>query len=257
MQKRPHSAESVYSSSGDHSDFLPPVQGISRLSLEDDGVRNWQEQAKAMLNEFYSDWKNPKSSYMVPASFHLTKPNDKGQLAEKHIFDLLEKFGRKYKEPMFVVHSYSFKELCDSIHSADSNDKKWVTGEHDFVIIHKCYGVIFFQIKARNEGSLAKTFKEAQSQLDKDKVSLKIFLEKHLKSTTGKRRRNLGVFNYPGFVVMPNYRRPETPTLSIDDGLFKEDCSSLESFDSWWREKVASAHQEIDPYIYEDLLVRY
>ena len=257
MQKRPHSAESVYSSSGDHSDFLPPVQGISRLSLEDDGVRNWQEQAIAMLDNFYPDWKNPESSYMVPAAFNLTNTNDKGQPTEKDIFDLLENFGRKYKEPMFVVHSYSFKELCDSIRSGDSKGKKWVTGEHDFVIIHKRYGVIFLQVKAGKNKNWMERFKDAQEQIKRDKLSLKIFLNKHFESTGKKPCQDFDLFNYPGFVVMPNCERQEESVLPITDGLFKEDCSSLEAFRSWWLEKVANPHIESDSDVYEKIVVRY
>ena len=257
MQKRPHSAESGYSSSDDNSNFLPDVQGISRLSLEDGGFRNWQEQAITMLNNFYPDWKNPVSSIMVPASFCLGNHNDKGRLTEKNIFDLLENFGQKYKEPMFVVHSHNFKELCTSIRSGDSKNKKWVMGEHDFVIIHKHYGVIFLQVKACDCKNWSKAFKEAQSQVKKDQESLKIFLEKQFKTTARKSSRKFRVFKYPGFIVMPNCKRPEETALEIENGIFKEDCNSLESFHSWWLKKVANPGEEDDPDIYERLVVRY
>lgn len=252
MSKRPSSAEGGYFSSDDNP--LPQIQGPSRRDLEDDGIRTWQEQAIALLDHNYPDWENPKSTEMVPAAFPSHTKPDKGLSCEKYVYDLLQKFGETYKEPMFVVHSHKFKEHIDSVKSGDSKAKKWVTGEHDFLIIHKLYGPIFLQVKAGDEKNGLKVFRAAQKQIDKDKESLNFFAKNRFVKGTCKRK--LPIFDYPGFVVMPNCRRPQPTSVPHDNGVFQEDCSNLESFRSWWDQNVVK-DDKVEPEVYKELLVRY
>ena len=85
---------------------------------------------------------------MVPDEFLCKNDSEEsGEQAEKKFFDLLKKFGEKHKQPMFVVHSYHFKVIIsDSNDKSSKNERKWVFGEHDFVIIHRIHGIIFFQV---------------------------------------------------------------------------------------------------------------
>lgn len=90
---------------------------------------------------------------MVPGEFLSRKRKpDKGEETEKKFYDLLQEFGeiRSEPEPMFVVHSYKFVEMISEWNKESSKEeKKWVAGEHDFVIIHRQHGIIFFQVNKK------------------------------------------------------------------------------------------------------------
>ena len=113
---------------------------------------------------------------------------------------------------MFVVHSYKFKERVSQLNvnfKLSITSKKWKLGQHDFVIIHRHCGFIFIQVKAADK--TAKTFREAQLQIEKDKDAMKLFLvsAKFLKSDGNK------VFSrYPGFPAMPNCPRSSSEVSS-------------------------------------------
>ena len=259
---RSQSPENGYFSSDEQLAYVLPeqVQGSGRRGLDDDGIRNWQEQAELLLDNHYPDWKDLQSSYMVPAAFEYHSANIcEGERTEKYVYDLLQEFGETYNEPMFVIHSHKFKEHICSVKSGNPS-KNWVKGEHDFVIIHKLYGLIFLQVKARFQKNYLKAFKDAQSQIEKDKVCIKIFLEKQFGGAKSKSKLDVGnaVFDYPGFVVMPNCQRPLQGTaVSHDNGLFKEDCNNVLSLRSWWLTKVAISNANpVDPEIYKQFLIR-
>ena len=264
MQNSPRSQSpenGYFSSDEQFANFLlKQVQGSGRRGLDDDGLRNWQEQAELLLDNHYPDWKDLQSSYMVPAAFEYHSANVcEGEHTEKYVYDLLQEFGEKYNEPMFVIHSHNFKEHIGSV-KCGTPYKNWVKGEHDFVIIHKRYGLIFLQVKARSEKNYLKAFKDAQSQIDKDQKSIKIFMEKQFGGAKSKSKLGVGnaVFDYPGFVVMPNCQRPSQGTaVSHDNGLFKEDCDNVLSLRSWWDTKVANPDANpVDPEIYKQFLIR-
>ena len=88
---------------------------------------------------------------MVPGEFlYKNDPPDSGDLAEKKFFDLLKNFGESHQEPMFVVHSYHFEVIISDWNDKSSkNERKWVFGEHDFVIIHHIHGIIFFEVNRK------------------------------------------------------------------------------------------------------------
>ena len=230
-----------------------PVKSCGQKDLADNGYRSWDDNIRGNLDSNYPDWKNPIRTHMVPPVFQQKSSNpDAGESTEKEIFNLLQKFGEKRSEPMFVVHSYNFNEhISEQEHGTLKS--KWVMGEHDFVLLHRSCGLVFFQVKAAVK-KLPK-FKEAESQLYKDKLSLKIFAEKNLKSKL-KRGITDAFISTPGFVVMPNCPQPDSHH-GPSHGLFKENCETVENFSKWWDEFIAFERQDaIDEQVFQELVMR-
>ena len=215
------------------------VRGRGQKNLRDDGKRDWDEEIKNCLDHEYKDWKNPQTTYMIPEK--LQKAGNKGDDAETQVFNLLKAFGEKRNEPMFVVHSYKFKERISQLNDnfkLSNTSKKWKLGEHDFVIVHRFHGFIFMQVKAAVK--TAKKFREAQLQIEKDKDVMKCFL---VSAKFPKKDGNKVFSRYPGFIAMPNCPRPSSEASSYADGIFKEDMSSVEAFAQWWDNNIPSDEQ--------------
>ena len=129
----------------------PNVRTACLETLSDKREGSWDDEVRRCLNRDYKGWTNPKRTYMVPGvfSFRKHKP-DGGEETERYIFDLLQEFGGIGPEPMFVVHSYNFAEMISEWNDESYKiEKKWVTGDHDFVIIHRQHGIIFFQVNRK------------------------------------------------------------------------------------------------------------
>ena len=218
-------------------------------NLADDGKYGIVDAICDGLYREYKDWKSPSGTYMVPDAFPSHR-SDKGPIAEEVIYDLLHQCGTQRKEPMFVVHSFVFSE-----HIPDSGrQKSWVMGETDFVIIHKNHGPILIQVKATDTG---KSHKEAEKQLQKDKLALQKRFEKAVEGELSKREVKELFTYFPAFVAMPNCPRPHE-LCAHANALYQEDCSSLEGFDKWWNDKVGTAkHPDVSPETYESLVIRY
>lgn len=215
------------------------VRSRGQRNLRDDGKRDWDKEIKSCLDHEYQDWENPQTTYMIPET--LQKAGSKGEIAETQVFNLLKAFGEERNEPMFVVHSYKFKERISQQNDKfklSNTSKQWKLGEHDFVIIHRHHGFIFIQVKAAVK--TAKTFREAQLQIDKDKDSLKLYL---VSAKFPKKDGNRVFSRYPGFIAMPNCPRPSSEASSYVDSIFKEDLSSVEAFAQWWDNKIPSGEQ--------------
>ena len=145
----------------------------ARSSLKDDGYRSLDDLLEAGFNLDYLDWKNPHQTWMIPPVFEMKgSANEKGRLAEKKIFDLLHEFGNCHNEPMFVVHAYHFKEKISDSMKDTKVHRNFVEGEHDFVLAHWQYGIIFLQVKGDTKSTQRNQFSSARKQLNKDKESL-------------------------------------------------------------------------------------
>lgn len=213
--------------------------------LADDGKREWDSEIKKHLDDEYPDWKHPKTTYMIPEELH--KEGNDGEKAEKIVFDLVKSFGEQRKEPMFVVHSYNFRERIFEVKSGSSSFKKWNIGEHDFVIIHRQAGLVFLQVKA--SAKTAKVYGKAQKQIEKDRDTLKAyFKEVGIPENKIKTLDVNKLFSrFPGFVVMPNCPRPNCSASTVADGIFQEDCASVKAFSGWWDRSIGrSEHGEND-----------
>ena len=237
-----------------------PLQVKSRgqKDLADDGKRDWDSEIVDTLNDEYSDWKNPKTTHMIPEELH--RQGNDGEKAEKTVFNLLKAFGERRQEPMFVVHSYKFRERIAEVKSGfrDISSKLWKIGEHDFAIIHRKAGFIFFQVKAALK--TAKAYNKAQKQLEKDCVSMKVFLgEVGLQKATISNSDIEKLFSsFPGFVVMPNCPRPDSSASTYSDGIFQKDCASVGDFSQWWDRNIGPLCDENDALykaVKEDLFI--
>ena len=209
--------------------------------LADDGKREWDSEIEKSLDDEYPDWKYPETTHMIPKELH--KQGNVGEKAEKIFFDLLKSFGEHRKEPMFVVHSYNFKERISELKSKSVSSKKWNIGEHDFVLVHRQAGFVFFQVKAA--ANTAKTYREAQKQIDKDRDAMKFFFKEV--GDQNKKIATKGVdklfSRFPGFVVMPNCPRPDSSASTHAEGIFEGDCVSVHAFSDWWDRSIGCSEQ--------------
>ena len=112
---------------------------------------SWDDEVTYCLDRDYPGWKCPSGTHMVPGEFlYRTHIPDIGEQTEKDFYNLLQNFGESHSEPMFVVHSYNFREMISVWNNvSNKEEQKWVSGEHDFVIIHLKHGIIFFQVKRK------------------------------------------------------------------------------------------------------------
>ncbi|XP_031554421.1 uncharacterized protein LOC116291393 isoform X2 [Actinia tenebrosa] len=232
-----------------------PITSLGRKDLEDDGTRSWDEEGERFLSAHYPNWKQLEHTIMVPDIIQGGEPLTyaRNENEESKVFDLLKKFGNETKQPMFVVHAHSFCELV-SYHKTgivDREKTKWIQGEHDFVIIHRQYGLIFLEVKSREKTK--EVFKQAEKQIEKAKRSV----ENYLKKRFGKsKERNEALYTFPGFVVMPNCPRPKQ-SASHENGIFKEDCN-VDSFKVWWEKVIAKPEKpQFESKVYEELVKKY
>ena len=127
-----------------------------RIACQDDfddiRERSWDDEVNSLLDEYYQDWRSPSNTYMVPCEFsYRQREPDAGEHTEKKFYDLLQKFGESRSESMFVIHSYNFAEMISEWNQRlNQLEKKWLTGEHDFVIIHHQHGILFFQVNRQH-----------------------------------------------------------------------------------------------------------
>ena len=130
---------------------LHKVRTACLETLNDERERSWDDEVTCCLDRDYADWENPQGTHMVPCEFSYRKCRaDIGEQTEKKFFDLLQNFGESRSEPMFVIHSYNFAEMISEWKKTSCRiERKWVTGEHDFVIIHRLHGIIFFQVSRK------------------------------------------------------------------------------------------------------------
>lgn len=221
--------------------MIDHVISRGQRNLADDGKREWDSEIEESLNDEYPDWKHPKTTHMIPEELH--KQGNDGEKAEKILFNLLKSFGERRKEPMFVVHSYNFKERISEVKSKSVSSKKWNIGEHDFVLVHRRAGFVFFQVKASVK--TAKTYGKAQKQIDKDRDAMKVYFEEVRKRKTKITGQDVDklFFRFPGFVVMPNCPRPASSASTYADGIFQEDCVSVEAFSHWWNRSIGCSEQ--------------
>lgn len=220
------------------------IKSRGQADLADNGRREWDSEIMKSLDDEFPDWNYPKTTHMVPDELH--KQGNEGEKAEKIVFNLLKTFGEQRKEPMFVVHSFNFRERISEVKSNILPSKKWSIGEHDFVLLHPKVGFVFLQVKAAVKKAAA--YSKAQKQLKKDRDAMKCYLEEVGIPKTGISQNSVKKLfsRFPGFVVMPNCPRPDSTASTYADGIFQEDCANVEAFSKWWDRMIAPKEEEKD-----------
>ncbi|XP_078699986.1 uncharacterized protein LOC144926831 [Branchiostoma floridae x Branchiostoma belcheri] len=231
----------------------PRVNFTAQRSLHDDGsVEFSNTEVEKYIKNNYPDWLT--AFHMVPPIFSFSgEPVDqvqrKGDDAEGHVYRLLHELGNDLRDPMFVIHSFSFNE---QVHRGQ--DVWRVYGETDFVIVSKKYGVIFMEVKAVSSHSiLRKRFKKAQDQINKARKALAEYLKDRVP-----REASTALFRNPAFVVMPNCRKPQDSMDAYKDGCFLEDCQDGLCFRQWWNRNIGCVNPLwIREDMYRGLLCRF
>ena len=219
------------------------------LSLDDDGIRCLDDVEEA-LDYDYPGWKFYENhTWMIPPLFEMDKREETGQLAEKKFFDLLHDFGEHNEEPMLVMHDIKCEEK--TLNRTQDRKENNIRGEHDFVIIHRKKGLIFFKVKA--EITPGDNIPEARNQLTKDKNFLAHLILNHFKGELQNKMR-MEFSNAKKYVVMPNVWRCGSPHCSSE--IFREDCVTVEAFSTWWRKNILCRRDRVpDQEVYECLVM--
>ena len=105
-----------------------------------------------------------------------------GDVAELKIFEVLETFGGKTKQPMFVLPKFKFrdftKKVLQKILPADHPTLvkfQHLDGEVDFVIVHRRIGVILIEVKGMSEFN-KKEHRIAKTQLENGEEIIRALL---------------------------------------------------------------------------------
>ena len=226
--------------------------------MEDNGKCDLDEGIAIHLDNNYQNWRQPETTYMVPPVFISKMSNpDIGETTEKEFYYLLKEFGETRSEPMFVIHSYRFSECIHEWESGIKRRPKWIFGEHDFVVVHRQYGVLFFQVKSTKKAKKY-VLQKAEEQIYKDKISLFKFLERMEEAKKVKKEKIEKAFNnFPAFIVLPNTPGDHLGPSSKSNVIYQEACLSTEAFSAWWDKFVANAVcPEIDETIFHMLVKR-
>ncbi|XP_078579812.1 uncharacterized protein LOC144863989 [Branchiostoma floridae x Branchiostoma japonicum] len=235
-------------------------KAMEQLSIGDQPPRSMDEVTKDWINIHCPGWndENVEKTYMIPSVFPDNGNLDDGKRAERQIYDILKQFGEDTKQPMFVVHAYEFHELVECLREGPGvNSKKWMRGEHDFVIIHRTSGIVFLQVKAAVDTA---KYKEGKDQLRKDTASLtREFKDINKEGKKNMKKVKKGIekemmTEHPGFVVMPN-----CPKRIAGDrtGCFEEDCDTLDHFKAWWKANIPHRSREFTMTMYEQMAIRF
>jgi len=164
----------------------------------------------------------------------------RGDTAELKIFHLLEKFGEKTKQPMFVLTQLNLSEFLKNVlqqnlpadHPVLKNN---FNGEIDFVIIHRKIGVILMEVKSNFEFDKRPQGK-ARKQLDKvEEIILSL-----IKADD---EPEIGVAVYK-VIAMPNVSE-QCRGNSNFIGLREFDVRSDGNFSDWWLSKFCEIDFDI------------
>ena len=157
-----------------------------------------------------------------------------GDAAELKIFEALETFGGKTKQPMFVLTRFKFKEFTKQVLQkmlpADNPTLvKDLEGEVEFVIVHRRIGVILIEVKA-TQTFKKKVYRKAKTQLSSGEEIIQALLH------------GIGI-NIPVHKVnaMPNAVRDRECIASDFINLREDDVSGHDAFQRWWRTKFVDS----------------
>ncbi|XP_078655737.1 uncharacterized protein LOC144902295 [Branchiostoma floridae x Branchiostoma belcheri] len=214
------------------------IQRTPQEDLSSDNKPQYSfDEALNWVSRSCPDWNKAdiRKTYMIPPTFpDINKKDERGQLSEKHVFDILEEFGNKTEQSMLIVHSHKFSELIQTFEKGVVKKFNWYWrhGETDFVIIHRTLGVIFFQVKAgiRTWNRYGPATKQLGNDMEAMTRSLKRLCLEERGTTV-----DAELEKCQGFVVMPNCPRDNAQGK---DGCFREDIQSVADFEKWWQKNV-------------------
>ena len=167
-------------------------------------------------------------SYIIPEYFESNSSMTKdGERAEEKMYNL---FANIKTEPMIVFHSQKFSEKVELLAKGKKQDSKMLTGEIDFLIVHKKFGVILLEVKSSNT---IRAYKKAKYQLGKGQQ----YLQQHLQNCGEKIVHEI---NPSTSVVLPNVSRADASGFP---GCFLEDVKDEESFLSWLKSNTVPPRQ--------------
>ena len=151
-----------------------------------------------------------------------------GDAAELKIFEALETFGGKTKQPMFVLTKFKFKDFTEQVLQkilpADHPTLvkfQHLQGELDFVIVHRRIGVILIEVKAMSE-FIKQEYRRAKKQLNNGEEIIQALLH--------------GIeINVPVYkvIALPNVSDRGRVTSGFIN-LRTFNVGSYEDFQCWW-----------------------
>lgn len=98
-------------------------------------------------------------------------------------------------------------------------------------------------------------FSEGNKRMLKDQQSIRPFATEQLQGRSKKTDIDHELFTYPGFFVMPDCQRPDGSVVCPSNGVFQENCKSVEAFSEWWDANIVR-ETVIKPELFEYLVMR-
>ncbi|CAG0893666.1 unnamed protein product [Darwinula stevensoni] len=235
------------------------VTGIDRSKPAEETT--WIYQAERFVKETFRDWETGGRTLLVPCVEDKNEwikivKDDPGKKAERSIILSLYELGKSKKLPMFITYNRNFSHLI-KMKDVGGGTEDLVTGEHDIVLIHREFGVVFMQVKNLSSKSKVKeNVQKAKKQLKNDVLSLKATVQE---SGSGDVNVSLCV------LALANVKRSQVEAKSLSDMpvptvfLCEEDLETAESIERWWNEQVLHqlSNSIIDSRTYLKLLAIY
>ena len=137
----------------------------------------------------------------------------RGDKAENTIFQAIEKFGVQRHQPMVVFSNFEILKFIKNISDEQKALFAEQSGEIDFIIIHRCIGVIIIEVKSGGKKS-----RNARKQLESGEKFIKVFIPQN---------NAIPVFKV---IALPN--APNTP--SVHEGYINLRNEDLKNFENWW-----------------------
>lgn len=162
----------------------------------------------------------------------------RGDIAELEIFQRLEEFGEKTKQPMFVLTKLEISQFTKNVlrqrlpadHSVLSQNLK---GEIDFMIINRRIGVILMEVKSKAEFR-----KNIQSKARKELQNAEVFIGIIHALLHPKPKPEPDSNAKIGIPVYKVIAMPNVDDLCRDNpnfvGLRKINVRSFDDFSTWW-----------------------
>ena len=167
------------------SDFVRGPVGIRFQSFEeanryymDYNFHGWQEKTQTyaippVYRIHSKEAPHEKASNFIPFRKDVEASDLRGQLAEEEILRVFVEYGYHTAQPMFVFHSFDFKDL--DVYGRSrlklQMNMSLIQKETDLIVIHRDFGIILVETKSVKKFA-SKTYSRAKEELDRAEAQL-------------------------------------------------------------------------------------
>ncbi|CAG0898870.1 unnamed protein product [Darwinula stevensoni] len=254
-----------------HFGFLMPdrksLQGI--ITARNSPVREstWLYQAEDFIKRTYH-WGTENTTRLVPPVENMDEWIETAKTVEERakrsLILRLHQLGRKSRTSMFITYNSDFVHLIETRNVGGGIEGILQLEEHDVVLIHRNFGVIFIQLKnhdaeeAKKEvGNATKNIQTAAEHLEMEFQSMtatKTKLEAAMRKC-GLEDANVSLH----VIAFPTLSRDQVEGKQFGDNpvfLNEEDCRTAEALEEWWRKHILHSDHLQSSSITEEMYIK-